>query len=47
MTTDNGTRFSLHRLNTGSENTIYYLLLQAHGEAADDRRKPLNPKLNL
>lgn len=46
MTTDNSTRFSLHSPDTSSENTIYYLQLQAHGEAADDKRKPLNPPLN-
>lgn len=46
MTTDNSTRFSLHSLDTSSENTIYYLQLQAHREARDDRRKPLNPTLN-
>lgn len=46
MTIDNSTRFSLHSLDTNSENTIYYLQLQAHREAPDDRRKPLNPPLN-
>ena len=46
MTTDNSTRFILHSLDTSSENTIYYLQLQARGEAADDKKKPLNPPVN-
>lgn len=46
MTTDNSTRFSLRSLDTSSENTIYYLQLQAHGEAPDDTRKLLNPPMD-
>lgn len=39
MTTDNSTRFSLRSVDTGSENTIYYLQLLAPREAPDDKRK--------
>lgn len=46
MTIDNCTRFSLHSLSTSSENTIYYLGLQAHRETLLDRRKPLIPPVN-